>query len=99
MQHLILLACVGCAACGVSALALLVFDGRCLTYPGPGSDGCWPVRLHLDQFLPAYGTAAAVLVGLTAGPARLCRRRPIDPVIRLAWRILGATFALSMVLR
>ncbi|MFI5591231.1 hypothetical protein ACIA5G_39695 [Amycolatopsis sp. NPDC051758] len=99
MQHLILLFCGGCAAYGVSALASFVFDGRCLTYPGPDSDGCWPVRLYLDQFLPAYGAAAADLVVLTAGPAQLCRGRPIDPVLRLACRTLGAAFVLSVVLR
>ncbi|MEV7043953.1 hypothetical protein [Amycolatopsis sp. NPDC051061] len=96
--HLTLLFCLGCCAYGVSALALLVFDGRCVTR-GPNIHGCWAVRLHLDQFLPVYGTAIALLIGLTAGPAQIYRRRPVVPVIRLAWQIFGFAFALSLVLR
>jgi hypothetical protein len=65
----------------------------------PGTDGCSPVRLHLSQFLPAYATAAALLVGCGAGVIQLIRHRPVDSVIRLTWLILGTAVVLACVLR
>lgn len=57
------------------------------------------MRLPLNQFLPFYGTATALLIGLTAGPTRIHRRKPVAPVVRLTWQIFGAAFVLGAVLR
>ncbi len=97
VAHLVLLFCAGCAAYALSGFALLYFDGDCLTHPD--TDGCWPVRLHLDQFLPLYATVAALLVGISAGAARLRRHRTITPVIRLIWLILASALAMALILR
>ncbi|WP_410570432.1 hypothetical protein [Amycolatopsis sp. cmx-4-61] len=93
--------CIGLLLAGLVGLYLCRFsrafaDVRCQFQASTG--WCSPASLHLAQFLPAYATGAALLIGGTVGARRVRTSRNVAPVVTLDWLILSTGVFVAVLL-